>query len=445
MKIFKKIVLIVILLRNEIIAFCGKVAKQFHCSKNTCFSSTDSRRPKQLYNIKPYKTQAFCCGLIATLILANSVLANVPEISESHDSSENENLAYILIAGESGRVLSELNADEKRSPASLTKIMLLLLVSGEINSGRLSVTDEVIASSHASSIGGSVIWLEAGESMSVSELIKAVVISSANDAAVALAEHISGSEEAFVQLMNQKASALRMTSTNFANATGLDNPLHFTTARDIALMSRALMREENYTHFAEYALTRLCSVRAGTPKEAQLLNTNKLIGEYEGIEGLKTGTTDAAGYCLVAVATREELRLVSVVLGAKDEEDRLTKSQELLDYGFSEYEIFTPASGEDLSEVRLPVEKGIIREIAVSEQPFKSIVIPKGRAGDVSYELYLPEEITAPIEANQPVGIVSAILDGEILQESYIIAEIEVARLTFGRVLVTMIRSFFGA
>jgi D-alanyl-D-alanine carboxypeptidase (penicillin-binding protein 5/6) len=385
--------------------------------------------------------------LLTLFVLSGSVATAFAADNEPQQPAP-ASAAYILVETSTGRVLRESNSDERLPPASLTKIMTLLLVAEEINAGRLSMTDTVAVTAHAASITGSTIWLEQGERMSVADLVKSVVIASANDAAVALAEHVSGCEAEFVALMNRRAHTLGMTNTVFANAAGLDERLleHYTSARDVALMSRALMRDEIYSHFAEYLLTRLCSVRTGTARETQLLNTNRLISYYEGIEGLKTGTTDAAGHCLSAVASRGELQLISVVMGCLDEDGRLTLSELLLDYGFASFEIHRPepAAIAQLAELRLPVARGLVQDVALTAQESPAIVIPRGRAGDIRYEVYLPPEITAPIAANQPVGTITATLDGELLYEGYITAANEVERLTFLRVLGRLLRRFFG-
>jgi D-alanyl-D-alanine carboxypeptidase (penicillin-binding protein 5/6) len=350
--------------------------------------------------------------------------------------------AYILIENSSGRVLSEMNADERLAPASLTKIMVLLLIAEEVNAGRLCLSEEVVTSSHASSRDGSVIWLEPGEVMSAADLVKSVVISSANDATVALAEHIAGSEEEFVKLMNRKAYTLKMSNTNFTNTVGYDHPEHYTTARDVAAMSRALMREENYAVFAEHMLTRLCSVRTGTARETQLLNTNNLITYYKGIEGIKTGTTDNAGFCLSASAFRNDMRLIGVVLGCKDNYDRVDLSEKLLDYGFAGYELHIPDSEIQLEP--LLISGGVKRDLEITRLDSPPVVIPKGIADSLEYEIYLPQKVTAPIIRNQPVGTITAVLDGEVVYESYIVAAQSVQKLTFWRVLAAMVRGFFG-
>lgn len=352
-----------------------------------------------------------------------------------------ETVAYILTESSTGTVLSESRADERMPPASLTKIMLLLITADEINAGRLAFTDTVTVSANASGMVGSVIWLEPGEKMSVADIVKSIVIASANDAAVALAEHIAGNEQNFVKLMNQKAMVLGMNNTNFVNSAGYDNPNHYTTARDAAIMSQALMRDKNYALFSEYMLTRLSSVRTGTDKETQLLNTNKLINYYKGIEGIKTGTTDNAGYCLSAAATRGDMRLISVVMGCNTDDERMDFSEQLLDYGFGNFELCRDL-GQNLPPLNnLPVTGGVSGEVKISQmQKDVVMVIPKGRAGDIKYEIYLPEKVTAPIAQNQPVGTITAKLDGKVVYESYIISDSAAHKLTFSKVFTALLK-----
>jgi D-alanyl-D-alanine carboxypeptidase (penicillin-binding protein 5/6) len=350
--------------------------------------------------------------------------------------------AYILTESSTGQVLAEHNADLRLAPASLTKIMLLLLIAEELNAGRFCLSEQVTASSNAFGAGGSVIWLDTGEVMSAADLVKAVVMTSANDATIALAEHIAGSEQEFVWLMNQKAHVLGMKNTNFVNSAGFDHPEHYSTARDVAIMSRALMREANYPHFSENMLTRLCSVRAGTPRETQLLNTNNLITYYKGIEGIKTGTTDNAGFCLAASALRNDMRLISVVMGCRDNYDRVDLSEKLLDHGFESFELYSPKS--NLQLVPPTVQNGVVRELTITELEIPPAVIPKGRAGDIKYDVYLPPTVTAPINRNQPVGTITATLDGEVVYESYVVAAHSVQKLTFRKVLASMVLRFFG-
>ena len=366
-----------------------------------------------------------------TFILVIIILfANISVSSFAQEALPNSK-SFILIENSTGRVLSEYNSDERLPPASLTKIMLLLLIAEEVNAGRLSLDEQVTATAHAASMTGSVIWLEPGEIMSVADLIKSVVISSANDSAVALAEHIGGSEQGFVKLMNQKAYVLGMKDTNFVGVVGYDAPNHYTTARDAAVMSRALMREENYAIFSEHMLTRLCSVRTGTERETQLLNTNNLITYYNGIEGIKTGTTDNAGYCLSAAATRNDMRLISVVMGCEDNYDRVDLSEKLLDSGFAGYQLHNPPKTQFDN---IPATGGVKRDLAIEQLDPPAIVIPRGLSGEIEYEIYLPDEVTAPIVRNQPVGTITAMLDGEVVYESYIVAAETVQKLTFWRI-----------
>jgi len=348
---------------------------------------------------------------------------------------------HILMEASTGRVLSEYKSGEKVQIASMTKIMLLLLTAEEINAGRLSLDENVTASNRASGVTGSVIWLDPGEVMSVRDLVKSVIIASANDAAIALAERIGGSEEAFVKQMNIKALTLGMSYTHFSNAVGFDDGDNYSTAKDVAVMSAALMRDENYALFSEFMLTRLSSVRTGTPRESQLLNTNKLITFYDGIEGLKTGTTDMAGYCISAVAKRGDMRLICVLTGCYDDSSRVKSAQTLLDYGFGGYELFRPDLGENLPNVS--VTGGVERELPVIEEKSGVIVIPKGRKGDVKYEVYIPERITAPVSKNQPVGNITATLDGVTVYESYIVAAKNAEKLTFWKSFRILAWEFF--
>lgn len=243
--------------------------------------------------------------------------------------------AAILTDKETGTVLYEKNADEKLPMASVTKIMTLLIAAEEIKSGGLSFSDTAVCSDYAGSMDGSVIWLEAGENMEIGDLVKSVVIASANDACVMLAEHIAGSETEFVSRMNARAKELGMTNTSFKNCVGYDDPDHYTTARDVSIMAAELRK---YSCYDDFLLTRLDSVRTGTKAETQLLNTNKLINHYSGLTGLKTGTTDNAGYCFCGTAKRGGMELIAVVLGCGGDEERFSEAERLLDHGFNDFE-----------------------------------------------------------------------------------------------------------
>ena len=266
-------------------------------------------------------------GAIWTQFLVPVQAANTPQSSQAEMPVEVPAKSAILMEQSTGQVLCEMNADEQMPPASITKVMTLLLVMEAVESGRLSLEDTVTCSPHASSMGGSQIWLEVGEQMTVQDLIKATAVASANDASVALAEKVAGSEDAFVVMMNERAEQLGMTGTHFVNCTGLDAPGHLTTARDIATMSRILIQ---HPMIREYSSIWMDSLRGG---ETQLVNTNKLVRFYDGATGLKTGTTDGAGSCLAATATRNGLSLVAVSLGSATSDERFQSARNILEYG----------------------------------------------------------------------------------------------------------------
>jgi len=283
-------------------------------------------------------------GLCLLLVLAQSATALADEIDV--DLKLDEGLpeavqvitlaedsipakSAILMDQQSGRVLFEQNADEPVAPASITKIMTLLLVIEALEEGKISLEDKVVTSELAASMGGSQIWLEPGEEMTVDELLRAVAIASANDASVALAEHVAGSEPAFIERMNKRAAQLGMQNTRFLNCTGLDEEGHVTTARDVAIVSRELI---SHPMIIEYSTIWMDELRNG---ETQLVNTNKLVRFYPGATGLKTGTTSIAGSCLSATATRDGLSLVAVVMGAPNSDSRFAAARGLLDYGFA--------------------------------------------------------------------------------------------------------------
>ena len=268
-------------------------------------------------------TRKILSALLSMLFILNSS----PVLSAEEQFSPESAKAVILTERETGQVLYEYNADARLPIASVTKIMTLLIAAEEISEGRLSFDETAVCSAYAGSMDGSVIWLTEGEEMSVGDIIKSVVIASANDACVMLAEHIEGSETAFVERMNKTAAELKMTNTNFVNCVGYDHENHYSSARDISVMAAELRK---YDFFDEFLMTRLDSVRTGTKTETQLLNTNKLITSYNGITGLKTGTTDGAGCCLCATAKRGNMSLIGVVLGCESDEKRFEEAEKLL-------------------------------------------------------------------------------------------------------------------
>lgn len=309
--------------------------------------------------------------------------------------------AAVLIDLSSGTVLYEKEADTPMPIASITKVMTLLLTFEAIEAGRVSLQDPVPVSDHAYNMGGSQIWLEPGETFTLEEMIKAICVSSANDAAVALAEFIGGSEPAFAELMNQKAAALGMTNTAFKNACGLDEAGHLSTARDVAVMSREMLL--NHPQITNYTTIWMDTLRGG---QTQLLNTNKLLKRYQGITGLKTGTTSGAGVCISASASRDGLDLLAVVLGAASSAERFDAATALLDYGFANFENVAAPAPEN-APASLPVTGGAEEAVELRYAAPEKILTRKGEGAALTAVLELPDTLAAPLAEGQQVGAVT--------------------------------------
>lgn len=343
----------------------------------------------------------------------------------------------VLIDAGSGQLLFEKNAHEKMPPASITKIMTLLLVVEAIEEGKIGWDDMVSCSEHAASMGGTQIWLEPGEEMRLEDLFKAAAVNSANDASMALAEYVAGSEEAFVEQMNARAQELGMTDTTFVNPTGLDAEGHVSTAWDIALMSRELLRHPKVT---EYTTIWMDSLRDG---KTALTNTNKLVRFYEGCTGLKTGTTDGAGSCLSASATRDGLSLIAVSMGSTTSEDRFASCRTLLNYGFSAFESFTPeVPKEELAPVT--IKGGTAETVPLTLSSSESILVAKGRSADVSRTVEVPTEAEAPVEKGAQLGQAIFSLDGQVLAKLPILAGEAVPRMNFSWAFMILLKSFLS-
>ena len=334
--------------------------------------------------------------------------------------------AAILVDEDSGTVLYEKNADEQRPIASITKVMTLLLTFEAMEAGKISREDTVPVSEHAYSMGGSQIWLEPGEEMTLDDMLKAICISSANDAAVAVAEYVGGSEGAFVSMMNEKAAALGMDRTHFENACGLDSEGHLSTARDVATMSREVLL--HHPEVEDYCMIWSDSLRGG---ETQLVNTNKLLRRYTGITGLKTGTTGKAGVCISASAERDGLRLVAVVLGAASGEDRFDAATALLDYGFAHYESAAAPMPEQAPST-LPVQHGTEPTVTLQYTVPASFLVAKGGGAALQAELSLPEQLEAPVRQGQTVGTMTIRSGQQEIASCPIVAETEVPARSFG-------------
>lgn len=342
----------------------------------------------------------------------------------------------ILLEPVTGQILYESNSDEQTAPASITKIMSLLLVMEALENGTLTLDTVITASEHACSMGGSQIWLEPNEQMTVNELLKAAVIASANDATVALGEAIAGSEEGFVDLMNQKAAALGMNNTHFINCTGLDAEGHLTSAHDVAIMSAELIRHEL---IKEYSTVWMDTLRNG---ESELVNTNKLVRFYEGCTGLKTGTTSSAGYCLSATAERGGMQLVAVVMNGETSSDRFEGAKKLLNYGFANYSFTTITA--DLGENPLiKVNKGVTDSVGVTAKSELSILLPKTTAANITQTIDLPEALDAPVNTTDTIGYVNVMNGEEKIGVIELTASDAVDRLNISHTFVWLLKALF--
>lgn len=341
----------------------------------------------------------------------------------------------LLMDVATGTVLYESNAHEQLSPASVTKVMTMLLIMEAIDSGKIGWDDMVTASEAAAAKGGSQIYLKAGETMSVSDMLKSIAVSSANDCACAMAEHIAGSESAFVDMMNARAKELGMNDTNFVNCTGLDDGAdaanHKTSAYDIALMSRELLK--NHPAIKNYTTIWMDTVRNGT---FGLSNTNKLIRFYSGATGLKTGFTSGAGYCLSASAMRDGMELIAVVMGCDTSQNRNAACKSMLDYGFANFAVVSP----ELTEAEpVPVKLGKAASVDAVLGDAASLLIDKAQKSSVTVELQMEQSVTAPVSQGQRLGTLTMKAGEQVLSQIPLVAAESVDRLSwgdlFGRVL----------
>ena len=370
---------------------------------------------------------SFLLALLALTVL--TVPAGAEELAVEAE-------ACLLMEKTTGEVLYAVNEHEPLEPASVTKIMTILLVMEAIDSGQLQYGDVVTASAHACSMGGSQIWLKENEQMTVEDMLKAVCVASANDCSVALAEHLAGSEAAFVERMNQRAAELGMEDTVFMNPTGLPAEGHVTSAYDIALMSRELIL--NHPDVRRFTTIWMDTLRNG---EFGLSNTNKLIHSYEGATGLKTGSTDGALYCLSATAERDGMELIAVILKAPTSAQRFAGAQALLNYGFASYglaEIQTPG---DLSPI--PVRLGTEKAVSARLEREAALLAEKEKLGALETELTMETELSAPVAEGQEVGRLTVTSGGETLAEFPLVADRAVARLTYWQLLQRCMRMAF--
>ncbi len=373
-----------------------------------------------------------------SLVICLTVFCSVVSVGKINikalDGAEITAPSAILIDADSGKVLFEKDSHQIRACASITKVMTLLLVMEAIDSGKISLNDTVTASAHAASMGGSDIWLETGETMSVDDMLKATVVASANDAAVALAELISGTEDEFVIQMNSRAKELGMNDTVFKNCNGLDEEGHLTSAYDVAIMSRELIKHEK---IYDYTSIWIDYLRDG---KTQLVNTNKLLKSYNGITGLKTGTTSQAGCCISATARRNGLSLIAVVLGSTTGQQRFKDASVLLDYGFANYEVATLDIPQDLL-TPLDVKKGMQKTAELSCTVADTILINKGDKSKITSEFYKDTEIEAPVLPNTQVGTLTYKIGDNVIAEYPILTADTVEEMTFKAVIKIMFDS----
>ncbi len=341
----------------------------------------------------------------------------------------------ILMDAATGTILFEQNAHEKLPPASVTKVMTMLLIMEAIDSGRLRWEDTVTASETAAAKGGSQIYLKVGETMSVSDMLKSIAVSSANDCACAMAEHLQGSETAFVDAMNKRAQELGMADTHFVNCTGLDDDAgaaeHLTSAHDIALMSRELLAK--HPDIKKFTTIWMDSVRNGT---FGLSNTNKMVRFYNGCTGLKTGFTAKAGYCLSASAQRDGMELIVVVMGCGSSAERFAACKSLLDYGFANYALISP----EAQTGQVPVKLGNADSVTAVPGEEPVLLIDKAQQSAVTTRLELEESITAPVSRGQRLGTMTILCGEQVLRQIPMVAEKPVAKLTFGQMFLKILK-----
>lgn len=348
---------------------------------------------------------------------------NLQDDNAPSNSLNLESGSAILIEQSTGQILYEHNMHEKLRPASVTKVMSILLIMEAIDSGKISLTDNVPCSENAASMGGSQIWLDPRETLTVDEMLKAICVASANDCVVAMAEYIAGSEEAFVQMMNDKAKELGMNDTTFKNCHGLDEDGHVTSSYDISLMSRELLK--NHPDITKYTTIWTDSLRDG---KSQLANTNKLIRTYKGATGLKTGSTSLALYNLSASATRDDLSLIAVIMKAPSTKVRFAEAQKLLDYGFNTYSFKQFAKKQEVAQT-VTVDKGVKRAIEIVFEEDAGVLLEKGKDKEVEQTITLDDNIKAPITAGQKVGEATYSLDGKLLTTVNLVAKESVEKI----------------
>lgn len=388
-----------------------------------------------------YLTVIFMKKTIACLLAAFAVIIfplqcfAEPEVAEKNDIIEDYAKSSILMCADTGDIIYEKNAYEHLSPASVTKIMSILLVLEAIDSGKISLEDEVPAGENSVKMGGSQIWLELGEKMTVNELFKAVVVASANDACTALGEYIAGSSQAFVKLMNEKAQSLGLENTCFENCTGLDDTIknHYSCAYDLAVIAREVLKHDLIYNYSTIWLDYL---RNG---KTELNNTNKLVNKYDGITGLKTGTTSKAGFCVCATAEREDMNLIAVVLGADTSEHRFQTASNLLDFGFAEYAVVAPQIDEaQITPVK--IKNGKVKSVVPIYNQTDKLLVKKGDI-NIIYTYEIEDSVSAPVENGAELGEISIKNGDDVIKTITLVSPKAIEKISFNYILIEMLRN----
>ncbi|MEK5081560.1 D-alanyl-D-alanine carboxypeptidase DacF [Bacillus sp. FSL H8-0515] len=371
--------------------------------------------------------------LLSTLLIGIMLLTFAPSAFAKQDGKRTSELAHeaksaVLIERDTGKVLYNKNSNERLAPASMTKIMTMLLIMEALDEGKIKMSDKVRTSEHAASMGGSQIFLEPGEEMTVKEMLKGIAIASGNDASVAMAEFISGSEEEFVKKMNKKAKELGLKNTSFKNPTGLTEEGHYSSAYDMAIMAKELLKYESITKFTG---TYEDYLRENTDKKFWLVNTNRLIKFYPGVDGVKTGYTGEAKYCLTASAKKGNMRAIAVVFGASTPKERNAQVTKMLDFAFSQYETH-PLYKRNETVAKVQVKKGKQKFVELTTSEPISILTKKGEdMKNVKKEIKMNDNVSAPIQKGQELGTLILKKDGEVLAESPVAAKEDMRKAGF--------------
>ena len=387
------------------------------------------------------KNKVICFAIAFILFVSGRGLFVLAE--EPDDTYRSE--AYVLMEASTGKIIKSKNADTRLRPASITKIMTLLLIFEALDDGRIHYEDKVSVSDHAASMGGSQVYLEPYETQSVQDMIKCISIASANDASVAMAEHLAGSEEQFVQLMNAKAAQLGMNNTHFVNCYGLDTDGHYTTAMDVALMSRELItKHSDIFRFSTIWMDSITHVTKKGSSEFGLSNTNKLLKSYQGITGLKTGSTGLAKYCLSATARRNDMDLIAVIMAAPDTKTRFAEAAELLNYGFANSSVYKH-SVEENTLPKIPLVGGLDEEVQLRQESMFSYLLTNGEdAGKISQEIICEPVCEAPVAFGQVLGKIRYLYQGNEIGTVNLVSASEYERADFFDIMKIVIQDFFG-